>query len=415
MSGNATNQDLAGQSNSFALTVMAMAMADYFRSRGWKDFIFLCVVVALGSAVKHYVWPPNDYARWKVRVIATPQLSISREPGQSGLLPCFFIVPRNAVNSPTLASFSVDDCLSLLPNGQRHDVFEISLVGGFLPIKTDLYVPDTIPLAFTRTYVPLNAWSERFQVYLPHVYDPFLTGSRFPYTLVNWQLPDGQTIHYDRISSGTGFADAIFGASSSDRIFANSRVNWNGWGWDWTLPDGATYLSPEAYNATRPQQGSLVGIFDENGNEVRLTRTASGDLTEIKSPQGHWIRFDYGQSHMIRAHDDLGNLVEYEYDASDRLRSVKYPDGHSTKYSYDSANRVIAVEDPAEDVAMEIKYDPDELVAEISTDTEHNYRFYYTLDKASKTLDAFVVEPHGKVIHVSIRDQKGGVAYSIQK
>jgi hypothetical protein len=51
------------------------------------------------------------------------------------------------------------------------------------------------------------------------------------------------------LAPGTGFADSIFGAESSSRIFANSRVNWNGWGWDWTLPDGTTYLSPEAYRA----------------------------------------------------------------------------------------------------------------------------------------------------------------------
>jgi hypothetical protein len=67
--------------------------------------------------------------------------------------------------------------------------------------------------------------------------DKFLTGSRFPYTYQDWRLPDGQSVHYKRISPGTGFADAIFGAVSSSRIFANSRVNWNGFGWDWTFPE----------------------------------------------------------------------------------------------------------------------------------------------------------------------------------
>jgi YD repeat-containing protein len=274
-------------------------------------------------------------------------------------------------------------------------------------------VPDTIPLAFTRTYVPLNDWSERFQVYLPHVYDLYLTGSRPPYTFLDWKLRDGQSIHYDRISSGTGFADAIYGTVSSDRIFANSRVNWNGWGRDWTLPDGTTYLSPEAYNATRPQQGSLVGIFDSNGNEVRLTRAANGDLTEIKSPHGNWIRFEYSQLYLVQAHDSLGNVVQYEYEASNRLSAVKYPDGHTTKYSYDTANRVIAIEDPSEDVAMEIKYDSNGAVAEITTDREHTYRFRYVFDEALKTAIAFVLEPSGKVIQVTTRNHGYEVWYSI--
>jgi YD repeat-containing protein len=276
-------------------------------------------------------------------------------------------------------------------------------------------VPDIIPLAFTRTYVPLNAWSERLQVYLPHVYDPYLTGSRLPYTFSNWQLPDGLSIHYDRISAGTGFADAIFQAVSSDRIFANSHLNWNGWGWDWTLADGTTYLSPQAYNATRPQQGSLVGIFDCNGNEVRLTRAASGDLTEIKSSQGKWIRFEYSQLHLIQARNRLGNAVNYEYDSSSRLSAVKYLDGHSTKYAYDAANRVIAVEDPSEDVAMEIKYDSHGAVAEITTNRDHTYHFRYVFDEALKTLIAFVLEPSGKVIQVTTRIQGDAVRYSIQK
>jgi YD repeat-containing protein len=391
-----------------------MAAAGYLKSRGWKDFIFLCVVAALGMAVKHYVTPLSDYAKWKARVKAAPGPSISQEPGQSGLPPCFFLVPQKAIHQ-TVASGSVNDCLALLPNGERLDLFEIGLGGGFSLIKTDLYVPDIIPLAFTRTYVPLNDWSERFQVFLPHVYDPYLTGSRFPYTFANWQLPDGQPIHYELISAGTGFADAIFGAVSSDRIFADSRVNWNGFGWDWTLADGTTYLSPEAYNATRPQQGSLVGIFDSNGNEVRLTRTVSGDLTEIVSPQGRWIRFEYSQSHMVRAHDSLGNVVEYEYDASSRPSTVKYPDGHSTKYSYDTANRIIAVEDPSEDVAMEIKYDSNGRVAEITTDSEHTYHFRYVFDEALNTAIAFVLEPSGKVLQVTTRIQGYKVSYSIQK
>ena len=392
-----------------------MKLKGYLRSRGWKDFIFVCLAVTLWTGIRHYLSPPSDYAKWKMRVKAAPDLSIAQEPGRSGLPPCFFIVRPKAVNVPSIDSGSVDDCLSLLPNGHRLDVFEIPLEGGFLPIKTDLYVPDTIPLAFTRTYFPLTAWSERFQVFLPHVYDPFLTGSRFPYTYQDWRLPDGQSVHYQRISPGTGFADAIFGADSSSRIFANSRVNWNGWGWDWTLPDGTTYLSPEAYNATRPQQGSLVGIFDANGNEVRLSRSERGELTEIKSSGGPWIRLEYEHSRMIRARDSSGGAVEYEYDPVGRLSAVKYPGGNTTKYSYDMQNRVLGVQNPSENVAMEIAYDSIGAIAAITMDRERAYHFRYAVDRAFKTLEAFVTDPGGRVTHVEMRSQEGQLVYSIQK
>jgi YD repeat-containing protein len=287
----------------------------------------------------------------------------------------------------------------LLPNEHRLDVFEIPLEGGFFPIKTDLYVPDAIPLAFTRTYFPLTAWSERFQVFLPHVYGPFLTGSRFPYTYRDWRLPDGQSIHYKRISSGTGFADAIFGADSSSRIFTNSRANWNGWGWDGTLPDGTTYLSPEAYNATRPQLGSLVGSFNAKGNEVRLSRRERGDLTEIKSPGGHWIRLEYDHSRIIRARGTSGDAVEYEYDPIGRLSAVKYPGSNTTKYSYDMQNRVLRFQNPFGRCV-------------------NGNRIRLNRRRRSDNngpLDAFVTDPGGRVTHVRMRSQEGQPVYSIQK
>jgi YD repeat-containing protein len=217
------------------------------------------------------------------------------------------------------------------------------------------------------------------------------------------------------LAPGTGFADSIFGAESSSRIFANSRVNWNGWGWDWTLPDGTTYLSPEAYNATRPQQGSLVGIFDANGNEVRLSRSERGELTEIKSPDGHWIQLEYDHSGMICARNSSGDTLEYEYDPVGRLSAVKYPGGNTTKYSYDMQNRVLDVQNPAEDVTMEIAYDSIGAIAAITMDREHPYHFRYAVDRAFKTLDAFVTDPGGRVTRLRMRSQEGQLVYSIQK
>jgi hypothetical protein len=55
------------------------------------------------------------------------------------------------------------------------------------------------------------------------------------------------------------------------------------------------------------------------------------------------------------------------------------------------------------------------VAAVITTDSERTYHFRYSFDKASETLSAFVDEPHGKVIQVRIRNQKGKLAYSIQK
>jgi YD repeat-containing protein len=388
----------------------AHSVVGYLRSRRW--FIFLCAVLVLWIAWR--LSPRSDYVKWQARVKVEPEPPNSQEAGRGGLPPCFFFVPYKADRQQMAFSY-IDDCLTLLPTGNKIDVFEIPLGGGFFPIRTDLYVPDTMSLAFTRTYVPLSDRSRRFQVYLPHVYDLFLSGSRFPYTYMDWRLPDGRSIHYERISSGTDYSDAIFGPAFNGGIFANSRVNWSGFGWDWTLANGTTYLSPEAYAATRPPQGSLVGIFDRHGNEVRLSRGASGELTEIRSPAGRWVRFEYSQLHMIRARDSSGDVVEYEYDSGDRLRTVRYPGGETTIYSYDAAERIIKVEDSAENTTLEIKYDSSGNVAALKTDSEHTYTFRYMAGNDEKATNVSITDPGGKVIRVDIYNEGSRVSYVIQR
>lgn len=265
----------------------------YFRSRGWKDVIFVLVLLTLAVLFRKQIFGPTDFEKWKTR----PQpdfhfFSSTHVPrGETGQAPCFIVSLGPSGQSVT--SESVGDCVELVPNGEKLDLIEVFPAGTFLlHVKTDLYVPDIFTLAFTRVTLapPLIPSAHRFQVYLPNVYDPFLTGSRQPYTYLDWLLPDGQSLHFRRISPGTSFSDAVYEYALPGSVFSGSRLAWNGWGWDLALADGTTYLSPEAYYAKRPQQGSLVGIFDGEGHEVRLSRAKNGDLQEIKSPSSHWIR-----------------------------------------------------------------------------------------------------------------------------
>ena len=149
-----------------------------------------------------------------------------------------------------------------------------------------------------------------------------------------------------------------------------------------SLEDGTTYLSPEAYHASGPKQGSLVGIFDKNGNEVRLSRKANGDLTEIKSPSGRWIRFLYdNKGRIIRAKDSSDDVVEYDYDSDDRLRTVRYSTGQTIKYSYDSVDRIIKVEDSSDGMVLENKYDYRGRVIEQTVGDGRTYKFRYVVDE----------------------------------
>jgi hypothetical protein len=195
-------------------------MKTYFKRRGGKDLIFLLVVLAGSAWVEYrfYGIGQSDVAKWKRRaeLDASHRASVppGPGPGQVGLLPCFFLVPNMSADQP-VESDTIGDCLLLTPDGKKLDLFEIFALGGFLHIKTDLYVPGAVPIALTRTTAPPSDGSRRNKIYLPHVYDPFLSGSRFPYTYLDWSLPDGRSIHFGRISKGSGFADAVYEAAST--------------------------------------------------------------------------------------------------------------------------------------------------------------------------------------------------------
>ena len=391
------------------------AKKTYLQRRGWKDLIFLAVVLILGHWVQRLI-TVTDLEKWKARPQLSPDTvsSSQAKPGETGLAPSFFIVPSSAVDQPVVSG-SVGDCLLLIPDGRKLDLIEVFPEGFVLPVKTDLFVEDSIPLAFTRTYLPKDDWSTRNRIFLPHVYDPFLWGSRFPYTYLDWMLPDRYLIHFGRISPGTGFADAVYENSNPGPIFGGSRAAWNGWGWDLALEDGTTYLSPEAYSAKRVQQGSLVGIFDKRGNEVRLLRNSDGDLTELQSPSGHWIRFRYDAGHLVQAADSLGNKVEYEYDADDRVRRVTYPSGQSTAYTYDTSNRVVSAEDSLRGIFLTVEYDANQgSVARVSAEGQ-TYGFQYTRDQGTNSGHVELSYPGGDLTRIKQWGTGGGFHYSVEK
>jgi len=347
----------------------------YFRRRGWKDLVFLAVVSTLALGASRLSQFRSDFDKWKVRAALGP----AAPRGRSGAIPCFFTVPATANDQP-VSSGSIGDCQMLTPNGRKLELFEVDLWNGeFVPVNTDLYVPGKIPLAFTRVTLPMDEWSKRFRIFFRDVYDPFLFGDRLPYTYVQLLMPDNTHVYYKRISKGAGYSDAVYECDVALPTFFQSRINWNGWGWDIALEDGTTLLSPEAYNAKRPQQGSLAGIFDNDGHEVRISRRANGDLTEIKSPSEGWIRLTYSQDKIVEAKDSLGNVVEYHYDGQDRLETVEYPEKRGLTYAYDSSNRIIDVLDVHGNSILKVLYDSAGRVIEQRLPSGSKYSFRYGL------------------------------------
>lgn len=388
----------------------------YFRKRVWADLSFLSIALVLGYTFRDHLSLPrllNDHKKWEAR----PKLELANMPpakaqlGQSGLPPCLFLVPLSELKQP-VESGSVDDCRLLVPDGSRWDLFEVYLgTAAVAPIVTDVYVAGAMPLAFTRTYRTLDDWSYRTKIYLMDVYDPSLWGTRNPYTYLEWDLPDGLRLPYKRISPGTGFEDAVYETEAHIPIFGGSRIAWNGMGWDLSLVDGATYLSPEAYSAARPLQASLVGIFDRDGNEVRLKRESNGNLVRIESPGGGWIRITYSENRIIRVENNSGDKVDYDYDRSIRLRRTTNSQGITRDYAYDAQNRLLKVADSKAGVLLEAAYDSAGKTVEATLGGTSSYYFNYELDDRGYVRQVNVIGPQSDVTRVRIADNN----YTVEK
>ena len=364
----------------------------------------------LGTWVDHHyiALRPNDYQKWQGRPrLSSPERARSNNrAGQSGLRPCLFIVPKGVLDKD-FVSRSVGDCQLLLPDGSNLDLFEIPLWGSFVHIKTDLYVPDAMPLAFTRCTIALDDWAQRNRIYIPHVYDLFMFGDRRPYTYLFWRLPDRQEIHFKRVSPGTSYEDAVFESMSEDPIFSRSRVAWNGWGWDLNLPGGLTVLSPEAYWAKRPQQGSVVGIFDQEGREVRLERDSDGDLKKIIAPSGKSIDLRYRRGRLAEAKDSLGNSSRYTYDDEGRLVRVDYASGSAVKYVYDSANRIVEVDGSPSGTVLKVRYGLTGVIEQTEVDGDT-----YAIRRLADRVE--ITGPKGAVTRVRTTERDKKKTYTVE-
>jgi hypothetical protein len=81
--------------------------------------------------------------------------------------------------------------------------------GLFVFEKTDLVLPDVLPVALRRTYRPADPAGRPFGIGMTHDYAIFLWSAQ-QYQEADLVLPDGARVHYVRTSPGTGFLDAQF-------------------------------------------------------------------------------------------------------------------------------------------------------------------------------------------------------------
>jgi RHS repeat-associated protein len=275
--------------------------------------------------------------------------------------------------------------------------------GLFVSDKTDLYLPDVVPIRLTRSYRPNDGASRAFGVGTSHEYDIFLVGTIFPYTYIDLVLADGGRIHCPRTSSGTSYTDAVYLCNSAQGPFFGSMTIWNGTGWTLTRRDGFVYRFGDGFNATRAQQGALLSITDRSGNVLTISRDSNANITQVTSPNGRWIQFTYDANFRItQANDYIGRIVQYSYDSGGRLSQVIDANGGTWHYNYDASNNMTSMVDPRNITYLRNQYDSqNRVIKQTLADGLSTYQFTYNPGSCGSNCSGIwetdVTDPDGNV------------------
>jgi len=330
-----------------------------------------------------------------------PQFSprVSRER-PDGRYPCFLAPAGWDAHS---IEAETTQCLPGLRNDRRYDEVEVNLRGGYLVLRhTDLFVDDEWPLGFTRCFRMWDTQSRAFGIGWNHPYDILPVGSRNPYTYVDLIMPDGDAIHYDRISEGTGYADAFYEHTATTTPFLHSTFNWNGAGWDLRFRDGALFLFPENYRGTKPHQGAPTAMQDARGRVIQVQRDGDRNLERLTSPSGHAIRLEHdGESRVTSATDDRGHTVRYTYDGWGNLATVT--DGSEVvQYNYLDSNLISVAKHAGAEVGLRVRY-IDGRVSAVTLADGRTYRFEFrTPANSNIPTEATVIAPDGTHTRVAL-------------
>ncbi len=277
---------------------------------------------------------------------------------------------------------------------QGGDPVDLS-TGLFSLEETDLVLPDIMPLAPTRTYRPNDNVSRAFGLGTTMSYDLYLWNVSGGYQDVYLIMPNGSRVRYVRISPGTGYIDAIFESTATPTSFYKSTIRWNGNGWDLRLDDSTVYVF--GFNAP------LQAMRDRYGNTISFMRSSpdgtlspNGNITQLRSPNGRWIKLTYDSANRISAmQDNVGRVVGYTYDTGGRLWKATDPAGGVTEYSYDSAGRMLSIKNPRGIVYVTNEYDSKGRVIRQTHADGGIYTFTYTLDTHGKVTQTLIIDPLG--------------------
>ena len=365
-------------------------MATTVRREYWsrRRTVFWAVIVGVAIVATAYCVRQNLSAA----EIRTEDLQRATVPATlTGKHPCVF-----ASLSGKSMTTALGECATPTKHTGAVDRFEVDLrFGAFVLRQSDLLLNDSFDVPLTRSYFSLD-WAGMTRVHAfgrntNHPYDVALTGNSNPFTYLTVILEDGDILDYKRISTGSGYRDAVYLHTETSTRFYKSTISWNGNGWTLRLTDGSQMLFPDSSGARNFAQCGPFAISDAAGNKLLLQRDWQRNLQEIKTPHGHWIHLSYDdRARIVRAEDDRAQWTRYRYNNDGMLTDAISSTGQRRHYTY-QGNLMLAVADENGSTLVRNWYNKAKLVEGQQFANGDTYSFVNSWDPKKPYLDSVVV------------------------
>jgi YD repeat-containing protein len=208
----------------------------------------------------------------------------------------------------------------------------------------DLIVRGTPALILKRTYLSGYHQALPFGIGTTHSGDLWLRGDGERFQWAELILDSGARVTFQRTSSGTSFANAMYQHRGGVPGWEDARLGWTGVHWALRRTDGALFVFLPC--SGRGQFCSLVRARDEDGHSTYYRRDRHRRLVAIESGD-RWIKLDYdGRDRITHARGSNGVEVRYEYEKGGRLSKVTSSDGSVRRYGYNDRNELTSIEEP---------------------------------------------------------------------
>jgi RHS repeat-associated protein len=296
------------------------------------------------------------------------------------------------------------------PPTLRADPVDVS-TGLYTMDKTDLMLPDVIPIVLQRQHRSADTSVGLFGKGQHDIYSMTLTSNPPSYTVVDLNLGNGARVHFEATNPSDPLGSRIFEHTNSPTDWQKARVTYVSATDHWLLTrkDGTQYEFSGHFGSY------LLAIRDPRGNQLTIERVYTppplGDWPRysrwpvaITSPNGRRIEFTVNtattnEEYITQALDvATGRTVTYSYDGSKRLTSVTDAGSGVTSYTYDgSSQRIATITDPKSITWLTNTYDGNGRVTQQTQADSTTYQFAYTLDGSGKVTQTDVTDPRGNV------------------